>query len=236
MNTFERDFTQELEKCVQKGTADIPVPKGWGPSRVAPPEIHTAAGAAAEVPVESMNYLLRRNSTFQQIYNLLQMNLNETILNTLTKVNKLNEEKVQVWMFARMWFNMYAEYLLEPLTQRSAFYKERHDEFLSLMRHMLEFNPSRRLSFRAALASWFPDSDLFTKEAQSEDDDESDAEPPPSAPSVASAAPPAPQPAAVTPQPAVPPAAAPTTAARRLVLKGLGGSAERSKTRKISRS
>jgi hypothetical protein len=221
MNTFERDFTQELEKCVQKGTADIPVIKGWSPSRVAPPEVHVAAGSSAEVPVESMNYLLRRNSAFQLIYNLLNMNLNEQILNSLTKVTAINEEKAQVWMFARMWFNMYAEYLLEPLTQRSAFYKERHDEFLSLMRHMLEFNPSRRLSFRAALASWFPDSDLFTKEDQSEDDDESDAEPPPSAPV-----------AAVSP----PPAAPQTPTARRLVLKGLGGSAERSRTRKNLRN
>jgi len=87
----------------------------------------------------------------------------------------------------------------------------------------LEFQVARRISFRAALAAWFPDSDLFTKEAQSEDDDESDAAPTPTPvipPPVETVAPPQ-QPQ--QPQPPV---------ARRLVLKGWGGSAGRNKTRK----
>jgi hypothetical protein len=231
MNTFERDFTKELEKCVQKGTADIAVQKTWAPSRVAPPEVHVSAGLSAEVPVEAMNYQLRRNQTFQQIGNLLGMNLSESVLTAISK-KPMDEEKIQVWMFARWWFNSYAEYLLEPITQRSAFYKERHEEFLSLMRHMLEFQSHRRLTFRAALASWFPDSDLFTKEDQSEDDDESDVAPavchePPQSEAVTPSAPP-PSPALQASAPQAPQ----TVAARRLVLKGWGDSAGRKKTRK----
>ena len=115
---------------------------------------------------------------------------------------------------------------MEPLTQRSSFYKERHDEFLTLMRHMLDFQVPRRLTFKAALAAWFPESEVFTKEAQTEDDDESETEdaPPPSGAAVA----------AVTAAPSAPPAAAqpPVTTVRRLVLKGWGGSAGRNKTRK----
>jgi serine/threonine protein kinase len=237
MNTFERDFTLELEKCVQKGTADITIPKKWSPGRVAPPEIHARNGVASDVPIEAIYYQLRRNNTFQMISDLLGMQLSEHILINISKQE--NDEKAQVWMFGRWWFNSYAEYLLDPLTQRSSFYKERHTEFLSLMRHMLEFDVSRRLSFRAALASWFPDSDLFTKEAQSEDDDESDVVPPPAAASFAPAvpvpaAPAVPVPAASSvpnvPQPSV--SVPPSTNARRLVLKGWGDSAGRNKTRK----
>lgn len=247
MNTFERDFTKELEKCVQTGTADIVVSKVWSPSRVAPPEIHVHAGVAAEVPIESMYYQLRRNQTFQQINDLLGMNLSEQVLNTVLK-NPVNAEKVQVWMFARWWFNSYAEYLLDPLTQRASFYKERHEEFLSLMRHMLEFQSTRRLTFRAALASWFPDSDLFTKEAQSEGDDASDdayahadvsrrrslEEPVPHPSFSAPPPPPLEEPAPSEPPPVPPPATAqtPRPTVHRLVLKGWGGPAGRSKTRK----
>jgi hypothetical protein len=240
MNTFERDFTKELEKCVQKGTAEIAVQKTWAPSRVAPPEVHVSAGLNAEVPIEAMHYQLRRNQTFQQISNLLGMSLSESAITAITKRSH-DEEKIQVWMFARWWFNSYAEYLLEPLTQRSAFYKERHEEFLSLMRHMLEFQSQRRLTFRSALASWFPDSDLFTTEDQSEDDDESVDEPQPSAlpkaPAVSEAVVVLPRPETVAAPAAPPPspsfvAAPQTTAARRLVLKGWGDSAGRKKTRK----
>jgi hypothetical protein len=224
MNTFERDFTQELEKCVRNGTADLPIVTSWNPGRVAPPEIHVSRGLAVQAPIESIHYQLRRSETFIRIGNVLGLTLSESLLTTISK-QPIDTEKAQVWMFARWWFNSYAEYLLDSLTQRSSFYKERHDEFLTLMRHMLEFQAPRRLTFKAALAAWFPESDLFTKEAQSEDDDESeteDAPPPAAAVAVATApSPPAVAAAAPTPQ-----------AVRRLVLKGWGGSAARNRTRK----
>lgn len=230
MNTFERDFTSELEKCVKKGTADIPILGSWNPAKSAPPEIHIARGKSAQVPVESMHYQLRRSETFQKISNLLGLTLSESLIDSIAKL-PIDEEKVQVWLFARWWFNSYAEYLLDPLTMRSSFYKERHDEFLTLLRYMLEFHASRRLSFRAALASWFPESDVLAKEAQSEDDDESENEspPPPSVPSVPSAQTVSESPP-VAPVPAVPPTG------RRLVLKGWGGPAARSKTRRNLRN
>ena len=199
MNTFERDFTQELEKCAKNGTADLPIVTSWNPGRVAPPEIHVSRGLAVQVPIESIHYQLRRSEAFIRIGNVLGLTLSESLLTTISK-QPIDTEKAQVWMFARWWFNSYAEYLLEPLTQRSSFYKERHDEFLTLMRHMLDFQVPRRLTFKAALAAWFPESEVFTKEAQTEDDDESETEdaPPPSGAAVAAVTAPA-APAAAVP-------------------------------------
>jgi hypothetical protein len=227
MNTFERDFTKELEKCTLNGTADLPVLGMWNPTKIAPPEIHLVHGKAANVPIESIHYQLRRSEIFQRIGNIIGLTLSQLVLENIGKA-QTGDEKIQVWLFARWWFNIYSEYLLDPLTQRSAFYKERHDEFLALMRHCLEFNPSRRLTFRAALAAWHPESEVLTKEDQTEDDDESDevvVAPPQSLPPAVAPAPVA----APTPQnvlPIVPPAG------RRLALKGWGDPAVRSKTRK----
>jgi hypothetical protein len=232
MNSFEKEFTEELEKCAASRSVDIPVIQTWNPSKIAPPEVHIAHGESANVPLESMNYQLRRSETFQQIGNLLGLTLSESVVSTISK-QPIEEEKIYVWLFARWWFNTYAEHLLNPLTQRSTFYKERHDEFMALMRHMLEFQNPRRLTFRAALSAWFPESDILTKEDQSEDDDDesysdsdSDSAPPPPA-AVYAAPPPA---AAVYAAP--PPAAPLQTGARRLVLKGWGGSEGRSRTRR----
>lgn len=232
MNSFEKNFTAELEKCVLKGTAELDILAHWNPSKYAPPEIHLAKGRAVHVPIESIHYQLRRSAIFQQISNIIGMTLSESLLEKIGK-QPINDEKVQVWLFARWWFSIYAEYLLDPLSMRSTFYKERHDEFLTLMRHMLEFVATRRLTFRAALAAWFPESDALTTEAQSEDDDESDAgtTPPPVAPVVPSpVVPVAPLPVVASPLPASVPVAQPT--ARRLALKGWGGSAVRNKTRR----
>ena len=224
MNTFERDFTRELEKCAAKGTADLPVLQTWNPAKLAPPEVHYVRGKAATVPLESMHYQLRRSEIFQRMGNHLGLTLSESVLENAGK-QPHNDEKIQVWLFGRWWFNTYVEYLLDPLTLRSAFYKERHEEFLALMRHCLEFNASRRLTFRAALAAWFPESDVL-KEDQSEESDESDDEAPPQPPPQ-----PVAQTAVVSPQPAPPPLPPPPTG-RRLVLKGWGDSAARSKTRR----
>ena len=232
MNSFEKNFTAELEKCASKGTADLDILTHWNPSKYAPPEIHVAKGRAVHVPIESIHYQLRRSDFFQQVSNILGMTLSESLLENIQKL-PLDKEKIQVWLFARWWFSIYTEYLLDPLFMRSKFYKERHDEFLTLMRHMLEFVGTRRLTFRAALAAWYPESEVLTTEAQSEDDDESDAEmtpsPPPApiAPSVDVVV--SPQPAAAAPAPAP---CAPLPSARRLVLKGWGGREGRSRTRK----
>lgn len=233
MNSFEKEFTEELEKCAAARSVDIPLLQTWNPSKIAPPEVHIAFGEDANVPLESMNYQLRRSETFQQIGNLLGLTLSESLLATISK-QTIDEEKIHVWLFARWWFNTYAEHLLNPLTQRSTFYKERHDEFMALMRHMLEFQNPRRLTFRAALSAWFPESEVLTMEDQSDDDDdesysESDSGSPPH---------PQPQPAAsaapvVAPVVSAPPPAAPSqTTSRRLVLKGWGGSEARSRTRR----
>jgi hypothetical protein len=229
MNTFERDFTKELEKCVTKGTADLPVVSTWNPAKPAPPEVHVARGKTAAVPLESMQYQLRRSEIFQRIGNHLGLTLSESVLEMIGK-QALNDEKIQVWLFARWWFNSYCEYLLDPLTQRSAFYKERHEEFLALMRHCLEFNASRRLTFRAALSAWFPESDVLAKADQTEDSDESDDEAPPA---TQTAPVPAAVPVAVSPPSgAALPVSQAQQGARRLVLKGWGDSAARNKTRR----
>ena len=228
MNTFEKDFTRELEKCVVKGTAELSVLSSWSPGRNAPLEVHVRHGLACHVPIESIHYQLRRNATFQQIANWLHISFSENLLSQVSKM-PVNDEKVQVWYFARWWFNTYVEYLLDPLTQRSSFYKERHEEFMALLRHMLEIQVGRRLTFRAALSAWHPDSDLLKTASPTEDDDasESDTESPhaqpPAVPVVAS--------------PVVPPVASaggalPVSSGVRLVLKGWGGHGVRSKTRR----
>ena len=230
MNTFEKDFTKALEGCVAKGTAEIPVLTSWAPGRNAPLEVHVKHGLAAQVPLESIHYQLRRNATFQQITNWLHVQFSESTLQQVSRM-PVEDEKVQVWYFARWWFNSYVEYLLDPLTQRSTFYKERHEEFLGLMRHMLEIQVARRIPFRAALAAWHPDSDLLKTASPTEDDDDdaSETESPPVVPAVppATTAPSAP---AVTAVPSLPTATA--TAPHRLVLKGFGGRGARSRTRR----
>ena len=219
MNSFDRDFSKELEACVSKGTANLAVVNSWSPGKSAPPEIHLLRAKEIQVPLEAVNYQLRRSTIYNMIGDFLGMYLSEQLLNGLTNA-VIDPEKVQVWLFARVWLNNYSEYLCDPLTQRSVFYKERHDEFLSLLRHMLEFQVNRRLTFKAALASWFPESDLL-KEDQTADDDGSDDD------NSHHATAPVAVGATFSPSLAVAP-----TVARRLVLKGLGGPAERSKTRK----
>jgi len=232
MNTFEKDFTKALETCVAKGTAEIPVLAGWAPGRNAPLEVHVRYGLASQVPIESIHYQLRRNATFQQITNWLHVQFSES---TLTQVSRMpvGDEKVQVWYFARWWFNSYVEYLLDPLTQRSTFYKERHEEFLGLMRHMLEIHVARRIPFRAALAAWHPDSDLLKTAGPTEDDDgdESETESPRVAPGATAVTAVPPVPSAVSTAPSVLSQQAPT-APHRLVLKGFGGRGVRSRTRR----
>jgi hypothetical protein len=228
MNTFEKDFIKALETCVVKGTAEIPVLSSWAPGRNAPLEVHVRHGLTAQVPIESIHYQLRRNATFQQITNWLHIQFSESVLTQVSRM-PVEEEKVQVWYFARWWLNSYVEYLLDPLTTRSTFYKERHEEFLGLMRHMLEIQVSRRIPFRAALAAWHPDSNLLRTASPTEDDDgdESETDSPPVA-LVAPSAPPAPAVAAVPP----PSVASQSPAPHRLVLKGWGGRGVRSKTRR----
>jgi hypothetical protein len=241
MNTFEKDFTRELEKCVAKGTADISVLTSWAPGRNAPLEVHVRHGIASHVPLESIHYQLRRNATFHQISNWLHMSFSESVIQQVSKM-QVDDEKVQVWYFARWWFNSYVEYLLDPMTQRSQFYKERHEEFLALLRHMLEIVVSRRLTFRAALSAWHPDSDLLKTEDQSEDDDASDAEPechrqPTTVVAVSATASPLTSGAVVPPSIGGTPsvggnAVPPLSMSHRLVLKGWSGHGVRSKTRR----
>ena len=232
MNTFEKDFTKALETCVVKGSAEIPVLSSWSPGRNAPLEVHVRHGLASQVPIESIHYQLRRNATFQQITNWLRIQFSESVLQQVSRM-AVDDEKVQVWYFGRWWLNSYVEYLLDPLTQRSTFYKERHEEFLGLLRHMLEIQVSRRIPFRAALSAWHPDSDLLKTVSQTEDDaDASDAESPP-APSVVPSLPqsvPPPAVSAVSASPSLP--AVPITSPHRLVLKGFGGRGVRSRTRR----
>lgn len=221
MNTFEKDFTHALETCVRKGTAEIPVLASWSPGRNAPLEVHVAHGLVAHVPIESIHYQLRRNATYQQITNWLRISFSESVLQQVSKM-PIDDEKVQVWYFARWWLNSYVEYLLDPLSQRSSFYKERHEEFLALLRHMLEIQVGRRLCFRAALSAWHPDSELLKTADQTEDDDASDEEseappPPDDVPPVA---------------PVAPVASHPVSTGHRLVLKGWSGRGVRSKTRR----
>ncbi len=223
MNTFEKDFTKALEVCVVKGGAEIPVLSSWSPGRNAPLEVHVRLGLASQVPIESIHYQLRRNATFQQITNWLRIQFSESILTQVSRM-PVGDEKAQVWYFARWWLNSYVEYLLDPLTQRSIFYRERHEEFLGLLRHMLEIQVSRRIPFRAALAAWHPDSDLLKTASPTEDDDDdaSDTESLPVPPQAQT------QPQAQaqsSSSPAVP-------AHHRLVLKGFGGRGARSRTRR----
>ena len=226
MNTFAEDFTRALEECVSKVSADFPVLTSWSPAKIAPPEVHLALGMKINVPIEAISYQLKRNDTYKQIMEMLGICVSETVLRNILLVSK-DHEKIQVWLFGRWWFSTYCEYLMNPATLRSQFYKEDHDRFLSLLRNMLEMQPSTRINFKTALAAWYPDSDLLKTEDQSDDDDESDAEdvPPPVAPPQV-AAPPSVGVKTAEPSPAG------GRAAPRLVLKGRGDPAARNKTRR----
>lgn len=236
MNTFTEDFTRALEECVSKTATEFPVLTNWSPSKIAPPEVHLALGMKINVPIEAISYQLKRNDTYKQIMEMLGICVSETVLKNILLVSK-NAEKIQVWLFARWWFSTYCEYLLNPSTLRSQFYKEDHDRFMSLLRNMLEMNPSLRIDFVTALAAWYPDSDLLKKEDQSDDDDESDDETTPPPANAAIVEPPPLVSAPLTVSDEKPPAVSqPQTTATRLVLKGRGDPAARNKTRRSLRN
>jgi hypothetical protein len=221
MNTFAEDFTRALEECANKVSVEFPVLTNWSPAKIAPPEIHLALGMKINVPIEAISYQLKRNETYKQIMEMLGIGVSETVLRNILLVSK-DHEKIQVWLFARWWFSTYCEYVMNPSTLRSQFYKEDHDRFLSLLRNMLEMQPSSRIDFKTALAAWYPDSDLLKTEDQSDDDDESDEDAPPPV-------------AAVESRSVVAPSAVDLRTplvANRLVLKGRGDPAARSKTRR----
>lgn len=229
MNTFAEDFTRALEECANKASVEFPVLTNWSPAKIAPPEIHLALGMKINVPIEAISYQLKRNDTYKQIMEMLGIGVSETVLRNILLVSK-DHEKIQVWLFARWWFSTYCEYLMNPSTVRSQFYKEDHDRFLSLLRNMLEMQPSSRINFKTALAAWYPDSDLLKTEDQSEDDDESDED---------EQLPVAPPQVAAKPPPSVVDLRTPLAVdlrtplvANRLVLKGRGDPAARSKTRR----
>ena len=224
MDSFGEDFTNALEQIVGNSETHYePTKDTWQPRAQAAPERHALNAANNTIDFETLLLSLQRNEWCDRIGTVLKNYISASVLKPLYAAanarTEIEKEKEQVWLFALQWFNTYYTYLLDAHVLRTNFYKTDHGRFMALMKKMLSVQPGYRPTFKEALAEWYPQSkQLSSRQSQNEDGDD-DATPrrpvPHSAPSVSSSA-----------------KSVATGVACRLVLKGWGGSAARSKTRK----
>lgn len=177
---FERDFTADLERFVQKNGGWEPIPPLplWSPRKTAAPERHRILGIERSVPLQTQIHLLdTQNEAFEIIESMVRIYLSPVEYGMLGSGQNgfapLNPEAEQVWLFAMRWLTHYYECLMEPLAIRTEFYQQSHQRFIELMRQMLSYNPSKRISFRDALQFWYPTSTVFASRPLSEEDNQS---------------------------------------------------------------
>jgi len=180
LHGFERDFTADLERFVRKdsGWEHIPVLPVWSPRKTAAPERHRILGIQQSVPLQTQIHLLdTQNEAFEIIESMVRIYLSPVEYGMLGSGQNgfapLNTEAEQVWLFAMRWLTHYYECLMEPLAIRTEFYQQSHQRFIDLMRQMLSYNPSKRVSFRDALKFWYPTSTVFAMRPLSEEDNQS---------------------------------------------------------------
>jgi len=153
IHTFHTDFTSDLQSFVKDPVQFVPLIE-WNPEKVASPERHLFNGLAINVPFDIQVYTLEKeNESFDQISSMLRIYLDRTILRTLTKIDVVKE---QVWLFGAKWLSIYYELLTDAEILKSEFYKNYHDDFLSIIGKMLDMNPRKRISFIQALRLWNP--------------------------------------------------------------------------------
>jgi hypothetical protein len=175
LHGFEQDFTSDLESFAS-GMAERIIPYTiWAPRKTAAPERHHVLGSAANISIQTQIHLLdTQNPSFEIIESLLRLYMNPVEYSMLS--GTIDEEKEQVWLFAIRWLTHYYECLTEPLAIRTEFYRQSHNKFLNLMRMMLQYTPGRRITFMAALRSWYPDSEVLGAELEKEPEPEQEPE------------------------------------------------------------
>ena len=153
IHTFHTDFTNDLQSFVKDPVQFVPLIE-WNPEKVASPERHLFNGIAINIPFDIQVYTLEKeNEMFEQISSMLRIYLDRTILRGLTKIDAVKE---QVWLFGAKWLSIYYELLTDPEILKSEFYKNYHDDFLSIVGKMLDMNPRKRITFIQALRLWNP--------------------------------------------------------------------------------
>jgi len=209
--SFFQEFTNDLESFVKTPIHTPPLAE-WNPFFVASPERHVWNGVHTKgLDSDTILYMLgEKNQAFERIGSMLRIYLDPRILKHMVTIDPVHE---QTWLFGYKWFSIYYELLAEPDILRSDFYRNNHDDFLSLMGKMLMVNPTKRIRPLDALRIWFPTSTVCTTpEEESEEETVTSKDDP-----------------STTPLPTTP-------SVRRLVLNGCSDLGERNKTRKNLRS
>lgn len=164
--TFHKEFTNDLESFV-KHPIQIPCLNEWNPERIASPERHLSLGKGVDLTIDAQIYTLEKdNVAFDTIASLLRIYLDRAILRNLQGIDPVKE---QIWLFAYKWFSAYYALLTEPDILKSEFYKNHHDDFLSLLGKMLHLRPSARISFSSALQLWDPSNPLLNRKDDEEE-------------------------------------------------------------------
>jgi hypothetical protein len=164
------EFTKDLESFV-KTPIQIPFLEEWNPKKVAAPERHLSLGKDRG-SVDLLIYTLENeNETLENISSLLRIFLDRKVL----RGAKIDPVKEQIWLFGQKWFSVYYELLTEAEIIRSEFFRNHHDDFLNILRQMLQVNPKKRISFLEALIAWHPASYLI-EESESEQEQEQEQE------------------------------------------------------------
>jgi serine/threonine protein kinase len=137
---------------------------------VAAPERHLSLGKHQDLSLDAQIYNLEQeNVAFENISSLLRIYLDRNVLRNISKIDPVKE---QIWLFAQKWFSEYYDMLTEPDILKSEFFRTHNDDFLSLLKKMLETNPRKRISFQQALLEWDPANILLKQEKEEKEEQE----------------------------------------------------------------
>lgn len=173
MKDFEAQFVNDLESLVVH-PFQFTVPTTWNPRMTACPERHKKLGHESSIPLQMQYDHLMKNAALNDIQSMLLMDLEWTQYKALS-TDEIHL-KEQVWLFAYRWLTKYMNELSVPGALRSEFYKQQNDRFLGVLAGMLQYDPTKRLTFVQALKIWMPRSSVLKpiQVPDAVDDDESD--------------------------------------------------------------
>ena len=172
ISTFHKEFTKDLESFLHNPIQISPLGE-WDPEKPAAPERHILNGSHHPISIDILIYTLEReNIAFEQISSLLRIYLDRKVMRNLKKIDPVKE---QIWLFAYKWFSAYYDILTDPDILKSEFYRTHHDDFLNVLRKMLDLQPRRRISFYLALKEWNPSS--LPEEKDSDEEEYNEQEP-----------------------------------------------------------
>ena len=155
ISTFHSEFTKDLESFVKTPIQIAPI-SAWSPYAVAAPERHVRYGTDYEP--DAILHVLQSHTATEMIESMLRIYMTSKTLESLQTIDPVKE---QVWLFGYKWLSTYYNRLVEPNVTRSEFYRVYHDSFLSLLRTMLQVNPTHRVTFVQVLRQWCPENPLL---------------------------------------------------------------------------